>query len=64
LAEDCHLLAVAKQKGTDTEYPSVWTRIFGQGRVVTILPAHWPDAYEKADFQKLIAASAKWATNR
>jgi type 1 glutamine amidotransferase len=64
LAKDCHLLAVARQNGTDTEYPSVWTRMFGQGRVVTILPAHWPDAYEKAAFQKLIAGSAKWAAKR
>ncbi len=62
LSADCHLLAVAKEKGTNTEYPSVWTRKYGQGRVVTILPAHWPDAYHSKPFQKLIIQSVKWAT--
>jgi type 1 glutamine amidotransferase len=62
LSADCHLLAVAKEKGTDTEYPSVWTRKYGQGRVVTILPAHWPDAYHSKPFQKLIVQSVNWAT--
>ncbi|MHC4216022.1 MAG: ThuA domain-containing protein [Planctomycetota bacterium] len=62
LSADCHLLAMAKEKGTDTEYPSVWTRKYGQGRVVTILPAHWPDAYHSKPFQKLIAQSIKWAS--
>ena len=62
LSADCHLLAVAKEKDADTEYPSVWTRKYGQGRVVTILPAHWPDAYHSKPFQKLIAQSISWAT--
>ncbi len=62
LAADCHLLAVAREKGTETEYPSVWTRKYGDGRVVTILPAHWPDAYRSKHFQKLIVQSVNWAT--
>jgi type 1 glutamine amidotransferase len=61
LAADCHLLAVAREKGTETEYPSVWTRKYGRGRVVTILPAHWPDAYRSKHFQKLIVQSTSWA---
>jgi len=61
LPDDCHLLAVAKEKGTEKEYPSVWTRNYGKGRVVTILIAHWPDAYRVEQFQKLIANSARWA---
>jgi len=64
LAEDCHLIAVAKEVGTDREFPSVWTRMYGRGRVVTILPAHWPDAYEVEEFQRLIASSCLWATGR
>ena len=63
LSADCHLLAMAKEKGTNTEYPSVWTTKYGQGRVVTILPAHWPDAYNSKPFQKLIAQSISWATS-
>jgi len=61
LAADCHLLAVAREKGTETEYPSVWTRKYGDGRIVTILPAHWPDAYCSKPFQKLIVQSINWA---
>jgi len=61
LAKDCHLLAQAKQEGTDQEYPSVWTHLYGQGRVVVILPAHWPEAYRVPEFQKLIANSTLWA---
>lgn len=64
LAEDCRVLAVAKEKGKDAEYPSVWTRAYGKGRVVTILPAHWPEAYKVPEFQKLIAASARWAARQ
>jgi len=60
LADDCHLLAVAKEKGTEHEYPSVWTRNYGNGRVVTILPAHWPDSYHSAHFQKLIVEGVRW----
>jgi type 1 glutamine amidotransferase len=61
LADDCHLLAVAREKGSQAEYPSVWTREFGDGRVVAILPAHWPDSYRSKNFQKLIAQSVRWA---
>jgi len=61
LADDCHLLAVARQEGTEAEYPSVWTREYGAGRVAVVLPAHWPEAYENPAFQQLIAAAARWA---
>jgi len=64
LAAGCHVLAVARQEGTEAEYPSVWAQEFGAGRVVTILPAHWPEAYENEEFQKLIAAGALWAAWR
>jgi len=64
LAKDCHVLARAKEKGTAKEQPSVWTRLYGTGRVVTILPGHWPDSYKVAGFQKLIASSVLWAAGR
>jgi type 1 glutamine amidotransferase len=38
----------------------VWTRDYGKGRVVTILPAHWPEAYKLPEFQQLIANSVRW----
>ena len=61
LSADCRLLAVAKEKGTEKEYPSVWTTKYGAGRVVTILAAHWPDSYRSKDFQRLIVQSVRWA---
>jgi len=61
LAEDCHVLAMAKEEGKQQEHPSVWTRDYGKGRVVTILPAHWPEAYKLPEFQQLIANSVRWA---
>lgn len=64
LAQDCHVLARAKEKGSTAEHPSVWTRLYGKGRIVTILPGHWPDSYRVPDFQKLIASGALWAADR
>jgi type 1 glutamine amidotransferase len=64
LAEDCHVLAMAHEEGSDREHPSVWTRLYGKGRVVTILPAHWPDSYRVEAFQQLIANSVLWAGHR
>jgi type 1 glutamine amidotransferase len=64
LAKGCHVLAMASEKGSDKEFPSVWTRMYGKGRVVTILPGHWPDSYGVKDFQKLIARSVLWAGGR
>jgi type 1 glutamine amidotransferase len=64
LPGDCHLLATATDEGATTAHPSVWTRNYGKGRVVTILPAHWPDAYNVKEFQQLIANSVLWAAAR
>jgi type 1 glutamine amidotransferase len=63
-AKDCHVLATAREKGTDQEFPSVWTRIYGKGRVVTLLAGHWPDSFKVADFQNVIARSVLWAGHR
>ncbi len=64
LPGDCHLLATATDEGATAAHPSVWTRNYGKGRVVTILPAHWPDAYKVKEFQQLIANSVLWAAGR
>jgi type 1 glutamine amidotransferase len=64
LAKDCRLLAVAREEGKEREWPSVWTRMHGKGRVVAILPAHFPEAYRNEEFQKLIANSVLWAARR
>jgi len=62
--KDCCILAYSKQEGQPRRHPSVWTKTYGGGRIVTILPAHWPDAYHVAGFQKLIAASVLWAAHK
>ncbi len=64
LAKDCHVLAEAWDKDKRKAHPSVWTRMYGKGRVVTILPGHWPKNYGVPAFQKLIARSAQWAAHR
>lgn len=64
LADDCHVLARAKERGTTQEYPSVWTRRYGKGRIVTLLPGHWPDSFRVPEFQELIASSALWVAKQ
>ena len=64
LPADCHLLATATDEGASVAHPSVWTRNYGKGRVVTILPAHWPDAYDVREFRQLIANSVLWTAGR
>jgi type 1 glutamine amidotransferase len=64
LAKDCHVLAVAKHAGTEAEHPSVWTKSYGKGRVVTILPAHPVDSFRVPDFQKLIVRGLLWSAGR
>lgn len=64
LAKDCHVLARAREVDKEAWHPSVWTRMYGKGRVVTILPGHWPDSYKVDGFQKLIARSILWASRR
>lgn len=64
LPGDCHLLARARESTLDIWHPSVWTRTYGEGRVVTILPAHWPDAYDVPAFQQLIAQAILWTAGR
>ena len=65
LAKGCRVLARAVEKGKPaTAQPAVWVRTYGRGRVVTMLPGHWPDSYRAAALQKLIAAGAVWVARR
>jgi len=64
IPKDCRILAYSKEKGKVESFPSVWVKNYGKGRIVNILPAHWPDTYRLAAFQKLIAASTLWAIRR
>jgi len=64
LAQDCHVLALAKEENGSAAYPSVWTRSYGKGRVVVILPGHWPDAHQNEGFQQLITNSVLWTVGR
>ncbi len=63
--EDCHVLAHSQEtrdgKVRGKPQPSVWTRTYGRGRVVTILPGHWPKNFRMAPFQRLILNSMVWA---
>jgi uncharacterized protein len=60
----CHVMALAREKGTDHDFPSIWTRNYGKGRVVTLLGGHWADSFKVPGFQKVIARSIDWAAGR
>jgi len=64
IPKDCRILAYSKEKGQAESFPSVWVNNYGRGRIATILPAHWPDTYRLAAFQRLITASTLWAMRR
>ena len=57
---DCDVLAHSQETGKGKPQPSIWTRTYGKGRIVTILPGHWPDNFRKAPFQRLILNSMTW----
>lgn len=59
--EDCDILGYSAEKGKSNAQPSLWTRQVGKGRIVTILPGHWPKNFRHAGFQRLIANSIAWA---
>ena len=64
LAKGCHLLATANEDDKDEWHPSIWTRMYGKGRVVTLLPGHWADSFKVKGFQQVIARSVQWAAGR
>jgi type 1 glutamine amidotransferase len=60
---DCDILAHSTEQGKSDGQPSLWTRRYEKGRIVTILPGHWPDNFRQDGFQTLIANSIAWALN-
>ncbi len=59
--KDCQILGHSRE-GNGKPQPSIWTRDYGKGRVVTILPGHWPQNYRHPPFQRLILNSLTWVT--
>ncbi len=62
--EDCDVLAHSMEIDQGISQPSIWTRTYGKGRIVTILPGHFADNYRNAPFQRLIVNSMDWAVNK
>ena len=58
--KDCHVLGHSQEIGRGKPQPSIWTRTYGKGRIVTILPGHFADNFRKAPFQRLILNSMDW----
>ena len=58
--KDCDILAHSQEIHQGEPQPSIWTRTYGKGRIVTILPGHFADNFLKADFQRLILNSVVW----
>ena len=42
--------------------PAVWTRLWGQGRIVVTTPGHTPDILEHASVRTIIERGMLWAT--
>jgi type 1 glutamine amidotransferase len=59
---DVEWLASATWDGT--EYPLVWTRAIGKGRVCYVALGHGPDAYAHESFRRLVIDAAAWAAGR
>ncbi len=60
VAKKSNILAHSVEIGQDERFPSIWTRTYGKGRIVTILPGHWADNFHNASFQRLIINSMDW----
>ena len=58
----CDVLATSRSKVTQKEYPCLWTRTLGQGRIVCLTLGHDGAAHEHAAYQKLLANSVRWLT--
>jgi len=56
----CEVLATSRSKVTQKEYPTLWTRTLGQGRIVCLTLGHDGAAHELAAYQKLLANSERW----
>jgi len=44
--------------------PLAWCRTEGKSRVVFVQPGHGPEAFEDANYRKLLAQSIRWAANK
>ena len=64
LPKDCKVLATYSERGKNTSHPAIWTRNYGVGKVVTILPGHYPENYQIDAFQQLIANSILWVAKK
>jgi len=56
------VLATGRSRGTQKEYPTLWTRTLGQGRIVCLTLGHDGAAHEHAAYQKLLTNSVRWLT--
>jgi len=60
----CEVLAASRSKVTQKEYPCLWTRTLGQGRIVCLTLGHDGAAHEHAAYKKLLVNSILWLGKR
>jgi len=56
------VLATGRSNVTHKEYPALWTRTLGKGRIVCLTLGHDGAAHELAAYQKLLTNSVRWLT--
>jgi putative heme-binding domain-containing protein len=58
------VLAVGRSLVAGSEYPLVWTRAHGRGRIVALTLGHDGAAHEHAAYRKLLANAVEWVLPR
>jgi type 1 glutamine amidotransferase len=54
------VLAVGRSLSTGSEYPVLWTRRLGSGRIVGLTLGHDGAAHESEPFRRLLAQAVRW----
>jgi type 1 glutamine amidotransferase len=54
------VLATSRSRVTQKEYPTLWTRTLGKGRIVCLTLGHDGAAHELPAYQKLLTNSVRW----
>ena len=64
LAQPSEVLAVGRSLAGEAEYPVLWTRTHGRGRIVALTLGHDGAAHEHPAYRKLLLNAVSWANQR
>jgi type 1 glutamine amidotransferase len=61
-AANIEVLAIGESTTSKAEYPVVWTRTHGKGRIVALTLGHDGAAHQHASYRRLLANAVRWVT--